>query len=447
MNYSVVCGVALVASAAACGDDQSDIWPDAFWIDASPACPPPKEPRTPTMKSASITAPETWTADESPHLIVADTSITAAVTIEKCAEVRIAAGRQVSIRAGGSITANGEPYMPVTIEGLSSQKWRSIRTLDGGTLSLTHTVVSGGGAPLEADPWFSAMLDIAGTTPATEPILHANNLVISDSASCGIALHDGGGFTPSSSDVIVLDSLAPITTWARAMGTIPTGRYDDNTLNEIVVWSTGGPEAVVEDVTIHDRGVPYRVGTQPELSLDVAAVDGLATLTIEPGVVLRFAPGGRLRIDPASGTAPARGALVATGQEGLLVTFTTASSPPVAGDWYGIWFGGTPAPSTKMDFVRVAYAGKASASSSDSCVPPGQTGPNDAAIRVFGEPSAAFITNAWIQHSALHGIDRGFRSDTKPTFRPTNVFTNIAGCTETYPPDVNGTCPSPLPCN
>jgi hypothetical protein len=54
-----------------------------------------------------------------------------------------------------------------------------------------------------------------------------------------------------------------------------------------------------------------------------------------------------------------------------------------------------------------------------------------------------------IDSSAAHGVDRGFRSDTKtPDFLSTNTFTNIARCKETYPRDVSGTCPAPamVPC-
>ncbi|HEY1584373.1 MAG TPA: hypothetical protein VGH63_01725 [Polyangia bacterium] len=71
---------------------------------------------------------------------------------------------------------------------------------------------------------------------------------------------------------------------------------------------------------------------------------------------------------------------------------------------------------------------------------------NDAAIRIGGAPAAAFITNSTISDSAAHGIDRGFRDDAKPDFLPTNTFVNVAACKQTYPRDVSGACPTPVPC-
>ncbi len=446
MSRSVVVGRIAILLCAACGDDAGFIWPDGPDIDATPACPPITGPGV--VKGTNITTPETWTAAESPHIIMFDTSIGAAVTIEKCAEVRIGGGKQVSIRAGGSINTHGEPFLPVTIKGIDTTPWVNIRTLNGGTLSLVHTSIIGGGDPQNGIALFSATLDIAGTTPATQPILHAEHVYIDSSESCGISLHDGGGFDDTSTDVWVTNALCPITTFARAIGTIPTGRYTDNQLDEIVVRATGGPEAIAEDATIHERGVPYRIGTQPNLTLDVGGVTGLATLTIEPGVRLRFAPGATMRIDAASGTNPARGALIAVGTIGAPIVFTSSAATPAAGDWNGVWFGGTVDATSRMDHTRVEFAGKQSSSGSDSCIPSGQVRPNDAAIRILGdEPATVFITNTKIVQSAFHGIDRGYRSDTKASYLPTNDFpVPLGGCKESYPRDESGACPTTVPC-
>ena len=101
------------------------------------------------------------------------------------------------------------------------------------------------------------------------------------------------------------------------------------------------------------------------------------------------------------------------------------------------------APTNKIDYARVEYAGGASSSGSDACNTPGT---NDAAIRIFGLPSGAFVTNTTIAYSAGHGIDRGWRDDAKPDFLATNTFTDIAICKQTYPRDTNGACPTPVPC-
>jgi hypothetical protein len=154
-----------------------------------------------------------------------------------------------------------------------------------------------------------------------------------------------------------------------------------------------------------------------------------------------------MRIDGSNGTTPAVGALIAVGTAAQPIVLTSAAATPAAGDWYGLWLGRQPLAATRLDHVRVEFAGRASVSSTESCVPAGQTGFNDAAIRILGgEPTSAFITNTTIVSSARHGIDRGFRSDTKPSLLANNTFTNVPGCKETHPRDISGACPTPVPC-
>jgi hypothetical protein len=145
------------------------------------------------------------------------------------------------------------------------------------------------------------------------------------------------------------------------------------------------------------------------------------------------------------GTNPATGALVAVGTAASPIVFTSAEAQPAAGDWLGITFGQVPDASDRIDFARVEYAGGASSSGSDSC-PSTAFNTSDAAIRIFGPPASAFVTNTTINASKAHGIDRGYRSDTKLDFLPTNTFQAIALCKQTYPKDANGACPADVPC-
>ncbi|MBA2538452.1 MAG: hypothetical protein H0V17_02350 [Deltaproteobacteria bacterium] len=428
-----------------CGEDEFQPLPDApVFLDAAPdapACPPVSGAGT--THGGTVAAPETWTAADSPHIVPFDTSITAALTIESCAVVRIGGGKQITVRSGGSIVAQGVAGLPVRIEANDAAAWVNIRTLNGGTVSFTHTTIDGGGDPLNGDPQVSGALDIAGPTAVVAGVIHADHLTITGSKSCGITLHDGGGFDASSTDLVISGStVSPISSFARSLGTIPPGTYTGNTVDEIII----GNGAIAESMTIRARGVPYRVGTQANATIDVAAVTGVATLTIEAGVTMRFAAGATLRIEPATGTLAARGALIAVGTPAAPIVMTSAAATPAAGDWFGVWFGGLVDPTTRLDHVQVSFAGKASATGSDSCPYPNTT-INDAAIRLLGAaPAAVFVTNTEVISSASHGIDRGFRSDTKPSYLPTNTITGFVGCRETHPRDVNGTCPLPVPC-
>lgn len=435
----------------ACGDDGPSHLPDAPPpVDAAlseelPICPTISGPGT--THSSSLTVAETWTAATSPHILPFDTSIGAAITVEKCATVQIGSGKQISVRAGGSFITQGVAGGEVKIEKKDAGEFVNIRTLNGGTVSFTYTTISGGGDPLNGIAAISGTLDIAGTTPMAQPIIHADHLTITSSKSSGIVMHDGGGFDATSTDVKISGAMQfPIASFSRLMGTIPSGTYTGNANDKILLHATGGPEAAVETTTMHARGVPYRVGYQPNSNLDVGPVTGVATLTIEPGVTLEFVSGGKLRVDAAASVTPARGVLIAAGTAAAPITFTSAAATPAAGDWHGIWLGGLVDPATKLDHVKVMYAGKASVSGSDSCLYPDAL-PNDAAIRIIGDAgNTQFITNSDIVSSAWHGIDRGFRSDTKPSFLPTNTFTSIVRCRESYPRDETGACPGTVPC-
>jgi hypothetical protein len=412
-------------------------------------CPPAQGPGT-VHAGGTVAAPEVWTAAGSPHDVPADTSIYAELRVEPCAIVRIAGDRTITVRAGGALVAAGAPGAPVTIERLDpADSWSAIRVHSGGTLDLEHAIVAGGGDPLNTMPDLAAAVMVAGTTPATAPIARAVEVTIRDSESQGLRLHDGGGLTADSTGLRITGSGGyPVHAWARALSTLPDGDYTGNALDEILVTGSG-PGAVREDTTIHARGVPYRIGS-PTLGadLDVGDVTGLVTLTIEPGVALRFPTAGRLRVEPGVGYTPARAALIAVGTPAAPIVLTSAAATPAAGDWHGLWFGSRVAPTSRVQHVRVEYAGRIGSSGSDSCVYPGQPAPNEAAIRILGsaEPGTVFVTDTTIVASARHGIDRGFRSDVKPDFLPTNTFVDVAGCLQSYPRDLTGACPAAPPC-
>jgi hypothetical protein len=400
-----------------------------------------------TTHGASVNAAETWTAAASPHVLASDTNVYAAVTIEPCAVVRIGAGKTVTIVAGGSLVAAGAAGRPVTFERLvAGSAWASIRALDG-DLSLTHAIVRGGGDPLNTNPAYAGALHMQrnGATGS----LHVDDVDIADSLSQGVYINGIVGFDATSQDLRIHGSAGfPVHVYANVVGSIPTGVYTGNGRDEIGIAGSGGP--VADSQTLHDRGVPYHVGSgQDGGRMDVNAPTGVAVLTIEPGVTIRFPPGGTLNIDPASGTDAAHGALIAIGGAAAneKIVFTSDQPTPAAGDWLGIGFGRKVDPASAMRHVRVEYAGGASITGSNSCPYPGRVGQNDAAIRIFGPagPSAQFITDSEIVASLRDGIDRGWRDDLQPDFLATNTF-DVAGCAQSTPRTSAGACPASPAC-
>ncbi len=427
-----------------CGGDGDRHTPDAAKvIDAppidAPACTAPTGAGT--MHGTAIAAAETWRAADSPHIVTNDVSVRAPVTIEACAIVRIAGGHELTVGPGGAIVAQGAPGQPVTIERQDpATAWTTIRNL-GGSLSFEHAIVTGGGgAGGDTD---AAIANLAPSTAA----LHALDLEVGSSGAQGIYI-EAVGFDATSDNVRITGAARyPIHTAARFAGSIPAGTYTGNTHDEIELTALGPLDSIQTSQTLHQRGVPYHVGNAANARLDVTAPSGVATLTIEPGVIMRFETGGSLRVEPTQGTNPASGALVANGTASAPIVFTSAAATPAAGDWQGIWFGQTVDAATAISNARVEYAGGTSATQSGSCPYTGQSIDNDAAIRILGGAvPTQFVTNTVISDSARHGIDRGWASDTKPDFQPTNTFTNVAGCKQTYPKDTNNTCPATVPC-
>ena len=390
----------------------------------------------------SVTTAQTWTEAGSPHIVPFDIGISAPVTIEPCAVVRIVKGATITVGPGGSLIAAGALGRPVSFEAkVAGQAWSSIRNL-GGELSLTHAILSGGGDPLSTNAAYAGVIHMQ--SPSLTGSLHLDDVEIAGSLSQGVYINGPVGFDATSQNLRIHGALGfPVHVYARVLGSIPSGNYTGNGRDEIGIAGSGGP--VIDAQTMHDRGVPYHVGSGADggrMDINAQPVGQVAVLTIEPGVTLRFPPGGRLYVEPSSGTSPARGALIAVGTPDKKIVFTSDQPKPRAGDWLGIGFGGTVDPQSTLQHVRVEFAGGASISGSNSCPYPGRVGQNDAAISIFGPPSTQFITQTEILASLRDGIDRGWRADLQPDFLATNTFTAVAACKQTTPRTFNGVCPA-----
>jgi hypothetical protein len=403
-------------------------------------------PTGPGTTHASINTMQTWTAAASPHILPYDINIDAAVTIEPCAVVRIAPGRTVTIRSTGALIAAGAPGSAVIIEAqVAGMAWSSIRNF-GGRLSLTHAIVRGGGNPLNSNPAYAGTLVMQSS--GAVGTLHVDDVEIADSMSQGVYVNGDVGFDATSQNLRIHGSAGyPIHVVARVIGSIPNGAYAINGRPAIAIAGAGGPVGNAQ--TMHNRGVPYHVGSGMDGGrMDVnSQVSGtVAVLTIEPGVVVLFPPGGTLNIDPSMATLPARGALIAIGTAAQPIIFSSdRGAASAAGDWLGIGFGGVVDGRSTMQHVRVAYAG-APGAGSNSCPYIGRSGQNDAGIRIFGPTATQFITSTEILFSARDGIDRGWRANPQPDFLATNSFTAVAGCKQTTPRTLSGACPVPVPC-
>lgn len=408
----------------------------------------PKPTGGPTDHQGVIAGNETWTADKSPHIVKSEVIVTGALTIEPCAEVLLEGLTTIKVD-GGKLVATGGPTTRIRFAAKDAAKpFAQLRALNGGTLRFAYTDIENGGHP-QVSP-----LDVTGTvyaqgdqTQPTQGIVFVDHVTMKGSMSNGVYLETGAGFADGSRDFVVTGSASfPVSLSSRAMGTVPSGTYTGNKIDEILIPGDGGSNAVQEDTTMHNRGVPYRIGNSATAGLLTVHRDpGVATLTIEPGTVLRFKKGGHLIVDTFFTDSPARGALVAVGTPAQPIVFTSAEAVPAAGDWVGISFRSILNPADKIENARVEYAGGLTSTGSSTC----NLDPVilDAAIRVGGEPPSAFVKNTTIAHSAAHGVDRGWQGDVPFDFIATNTFTNVAACKQTLPrPNPPATCPVPAPC-
>jgi hypothetical protein len=120
---------------------------------------------------------------------------------------------------------------------------------------------------------------------------------------------------------------------------------------------------------------------------------------------------------------------------------------PLAGAWRGVYFAGKLDVTSRMEYVTVAHGGGYSSTVGYTCsMPRGVNVPNGA-IGFIGTPAptTSFIKNCRFEHSAGHGIARGWAGPATD-FAETNTFLDIAWCQQSFPPPTTGGCPNPAPC-
>lgn len=425
--------------------------------------PPPNTPsckaptRGPTIhEGGDVAANEVWSADTSPHIVKRTVNVRggATLTIEPCAEVRITKGQYINVAFPmtpntGTLVAEGTADKPIRFVGDNGERWSSISVHAPGTARFAHATFEGGGG---GDFQQSATLAAYGDgEDGADPIIAVDHVTILRSLGTGAWLSRGAVFMPGSRELTIKESgnatdPYPIEIEEHAFDTFPTGTYTGNAKDEILVTPAGGRTSgsgLLADGTLHERGVPYRIGRTNQDSLRIGGrPDGkLVTLTIEAGVVMRFSPGSALKVQHFTDQKPSTAALRALGTASRPIVMTSAAEQPNAGDWRGIWFGGIPAANNQIDHVRLEYAGGDCGCILSTC---SNITEHEGAVIFTAQPPSAFITNTVFANVAGHGVTQGF-DGLFVDFRPTNTFEAVAGCAQTRPRDASTQCPSPRP--
>ena len=428
-------------------------------------CPPPTGAGT---LHGSLVPGDHWTVAGNPHIITFDVALTSGtLTIDPCVVVRVREGFNIRIGnltggAQASIIALGSPYLPISFESEDPAKyWGSLRIFATGHADLSGVTFLHAGNAATAQNVGGA-LQVLGDGPGTAVTRNARvrNVRIDTSATFGLNIQNSGGLTADSSGLVItnsgftpgnitIDTSYPVYVTTPSVNTLAPGQYTGNAKDAILV---DNPGTFAADETFRNLGVPYRIrasyAQSPVLS---EAQGGLATLTIEAGVTIKFMPSvgnvpsfnlGTSNGDLPANIRPVR--LIANGTLAQPIVFTSDVTPPAAGDWGGIEWRGGPATGNIVNYVRVEYGGGDSGTSGFGCGP----GDNDAEM-IFTNwiPGEDFIHNSTFSNSLAGGIVMGWISDTTRDFKTGNTFAAIGnGCAvarwknKTLP-----SCPSPPP--
>jgi hypothetical protein len=417
-----------------------------------PACTAPT--KGPTLHKDDIAGDETWRADESPHIIDYNVTIRngRTLTIEPCAEVRIAKGAHIQVAFpgtpnSGTLVAEGTEKRPIKVVGKDGARWSSIMVHAPGTARLAHVTLEGGGG---GDFQDSASLVVTGDgVDGADPLVFLDHVTIAKSLGVGAWLKSGATFRPGSRDLTIEESGSdefpyPIEISEHALDALPTGSYTGNKKDEIFLVPEGGQTSgsgILADSTMHNRGVPYHVGKSQGSSLTIGGRTDkkLVTLTIEPGVTMKFTARSAFKVQHFTNEEPSTAAIKALGTADKPIVFMSAAAVPAAGDWQGLWFGGVPDPSNMIDRVHVEHAGYDCGCILLTC---SNIGAFEGAVVLTAQPSKAFITNTTFTNVAGHGITQGY-DGSFVDFRPTNNFAGVTGCAQTRPRE--NVCPTPRP--
>jgi hypothetical protein len=346
--------------------------------------------------ASNVTADETWAGAGTTHLVTATLSVMApaTLTIQKCAIVKLKAGVQIVVHGGtgagqtatliaaGDDASSGAVYFQ---NADANQPWGSLVGFNANSLiQLNYAMISGGGATSAGTR--NATIEMHGTSNTTlpNPVLTINTTIMNQMQGAGIYL-DNAAFTADSLFLAISDCPDyPIALTAMATGSIPSYIGEDNVHNEALIV---GNANIFADLTIHNRlPIHFRTdgiqvsGGPPAFAPDI-------TLTLDPGVVLKFE---RASTSPTMMTFGTGGqthdlnaALIANGTAIQPVLFTSAAATPAPGDWAGIWL--LTSNRSVLQNVIIEYAG------GDAGIGPVNCGPFDASINQPARHTAALL--------------------------------------------------------
>ncbi len=289
----------------------------------------------PITHRGNIIYPETWDPIGNPHIVTGNLTINSFLTLKPGVQVLVDPGCYVKVGAAGGLLAHGTTGSPILITSHATQPargdWQGLQIgagVNGDSVVLEHCTIEYGGKDT-----LHSVLEVLGS-PATL-------------SSCTIRNGAGYGIWSPANNIGTFSGNTVTGNYGYAMHV--DSRYagfiaGDNDLsgNGKGIEVVGG--IVEHDATWHDAKAPYVLTTD----LTIGNLTPV-TLTIDTGATLRFRPGTGVYVGMDSSHF---GGLIAS------ATFTSDSSFPHPGDWYGIHFGYLTRPGwAALNGCTIDYAG------------------------------------------------------------------------------------------
>lgn len=402
-----------------------------------------------TDVGSSITSDETWDYAGSPYRISFQTAVTATLTLEPCTVVELEEGTHLYVGNDpeeGEIIAHGEVVgdageevvRPVIFRPLTTGTyWGQIGVDPTGRLDFEYVRLLGGGS-MSASSDGGGTIISWGTDPAGEP--HKNILVsnveIIDSETYGINLQARAAFDDGSTSLTIRDSgsdASPEAIFLEAgvARTLPENLVlEGNERDEVLVNPF---TRVQEDTFPYREGVVYRVNDWLYVAPQNGD-EGVATLTIEPGVEIKFVEGAGSGITMGADETH-QGQLVAEGTAARPIWLHSGEESPAAGDWMGLYFAHYPATGNVVEYVTIEDAGAFNGANGYGC------GPADNSSAIFirdTRPSEVFVRNSTFKNTGSETqLALGFLSDAPAAdaaaYLAENTFEGSPACAVSYP--------------
>lgn len=401
----------------------------------------------------TIDADETWTVAGSPYRISGTLYLTGTLTLEPCVVVQLDEDAAILVGndpAPGAIVAHGTstPSAGGSVEKrirferlVSDAPWNSLSVDTTGQLDFEYVTLDGGGSTSGGDGAIVAYgVDPQGDATAS---LRLVQTTVSGSATYGINLRGRAAFSDDSSGVSVVDSGGdaapyPIYVEAGAAFSLPSPlTLSGNAVDEVLVH----PFAPVFEDTFPARGVPLRVDGAIYLQDDVGKT-GIATLTLEPGLDLRFE--GQSSCVYVGGDSERLGRIVAEGTAAAPIKLRSAKNPAEPGDWLGLYYR-YPSPTGQvLSYVTIADAGAPSGAQGFGCGPI----ENNASLLLLTDlPVEPFLDHCTIENAGgdtqmlLGWSDDTDAKATAQSFFATTTFAASPDCRVSFPRDTSNACP------